>query len=383
MTARLLLKALLVHNGRIGVALASLAVGAAVVSALCGLYLDISIKMSEELRAYGANFILSPVPQEDAGDDAGDGAQGLPLGRLTAALQEIPAERLVGASPFLHGLARLDLGNAVIVGVDFAGLRALSPYWQVEGTWVGVSFDTRNAMVGRHLADTMELGVGDTVTIQDRALARRAEVTIRGIVDTGGREDDQLFVGLEVAGAVLGLEDRADFIMASVVAEGAEADALAAAVSAADPAVTGRPIRRISANDGEILDRIDGLMAVVAATILVITTLCVNATLTAMVAKRAPEIGLQKALGADDRAIVRQFLSETTILCVVGVTAGLILGYGLAQILGQAVFGSWVAFRPVVVPVTLGVSLAAALIAAVLPVRGAVRVAPARVLRGE
>jgi putative ABC transport system permease protein len=124
-------------------------------------------------------------------------------------------------------------------------------------------------------------------------------------------------------------------------------------------------------------------MALVAAIILIISTLCVNATLTAMVAERTQEIGLQKALGASNRAIVAQFMSETAIIALAGVLLGMALGVALAQVLGQAIFNAWVTFRPVVLPLTVGVSLLAALTAAVLPLRGAVAVVPARVLRGE
>ncbi len=102
-----------------------------------------------------------------------------------------------------------------------------------------------------------------------------------------------------------------------------------------------------------------------------------------MVVERAPEIGLQKALGATHKAIVRQFLSETVLLCVAGVVRGLVFGFAFSQLLGQAVFNSWVTFRPLVAPVTIGLSLAAAVIAAVVPIRRAIAVVPARVLKGE
>ena len=171
--------------------------------------------------------------------------------------------------------------------------------------------------------------------------------------------------------------------MFSIIAEGAEADALAADLNRSFSGIEAKPIRKISQSDGQILDKIDGLMALVAGIILIITTLCVNATLTAMVARRAPEIGLQKALGAGNSAVAAQFLFETAVICLAGVLAGLLLGGGLAQILGQAVFGGWVTFRPVVAPLTLGISLVAALTAAIVPIRGAVRIVPARVLRGE
>ena len=171
--------------------------------------------------------------------------------------------------------------------------------------------------------------------------------------------------------------------MLSIVARGAEADALARELNRSFDGIEAKPIRKISDSDGQILGKIEALMALVAAIILIISTLCVNATLTAMVAERTREIGLQKALGASNRAIVAQFTAETGLIALAGVVLGMALGIGLAQLLGQAIFNTWVTFRPLVLPLTVGVSLMAALAAAVLPLRGAVAVVPARVLRGE
>lgn len=371
----LLWRSLTVRAGRVGVAFAALAVGAAVVSALLCLYLDIKVKMAEELRAYGANFVV--------GAPAGGEERGIDQASLRQAIAAVPADRLVGASPVLYGVVRLDQGNAVVAGVDFPGLRKVSPYWQVEGGWIGVSFDERNAMIGRKLAEAMEIRLGDTLDVLGEATATRARLTVKGIVDTGGAEDEQMFVALSLAQRLLGMPGRADFALLSVTVDGAAADSLAAAIGAAAPGVEARPVRKISESDGLILEKIDGLMAVVAAFILVMTTLCVNATLTAMVSERAPEIGLEKALGAGDRAIVAQFVGETVVIGIAGTLVGVMLGFGLAQVLGQAVFGGWVGFRVAVIPVTLAASLLTALAAAAVPVRRAVRIAPARVLRGE
>ncbi len=376
MFLRLVFKALTVRNGQVLVALASITVGAAVVSALMSLYLDVKIKMSEELRTFGANFY---VGQDASGGDE----RGIPEPMLARIIAALPAGKLVGASSYLYGVARLDLGNAVVVGVDFAGLRRIAPYWQVEGDWVAVGFDDRNAMVGRRLAEAMELKVGQPVNIVNRDRTVQVRVTVKGIIDTGDAEDEQMFINLPLAQRLFGMPGRIDLAMFSIIAEGAEADALAADLNRSFSGIEAKPIRKISQSDGQILDKIDGLMALVAGIILIITTLCVNATLTAMVARRAPEIGLQKALGAGNSAVAAQFLFETAVICLAGVLAGLLLGGGLAQILGQAVFGGWVTFRPVVAPLTLGISLVAALTAAIVPIRGAVRIVPARVLRGE
>ncbi|MFA5810581.1 MAG: FtsX-like permease family protein, partial [Thermoleophilia bacterium] len=110
---------------------------------------------------------------------------------------------------------------------------------------------------------------------------------------------------------------------------------------------------------------------------------CVMTTLMAIVSERTREIGLMKAIGADDRSIVLQFLAEILIIGLSGVAAGLVVGFILAQLLGQAVFGSFISFRMIVLPVTLIPSVIASLLAAALPVRMAVRVVPAQVLKEE
>ncbi|MGZ8372800.1 MAG: ABC transporter permease [Rhodoplanes sp.] len=375
MFARILFKALTMRTGRVAVALAAIMVGATVVSALTNLYFDISIKMSEELRTYGANFFIGPATQKRE--------SGIDQAVYDAILERIPGDRLVGASPYLYGLVHLDRGDAVLAGVSFDGLRRIAPYWQVTGAWIGVDFDDRNCMIGTRLAAALGVKVGDFIQINNRDGATQTRVRVKGIVETGKGEDEQIFVNLPLAQTILGMDRRTDFAMLSIVARGGEADALARELNQSFEGVEAKPIRKISESDGQILGKIDGLMALVAAIILIISTLCVNATLTAMVAERTQEIGLQKALGASNRAIVAQFLSETAIIALAGVLLGMALGVALAQVLGQAIFNAWVTFRPVVLPLTVGVSLLAALTAAVLPLRGAVAVVPARVLRGE
>ena len=372
---RMLVKALTVRKGRTAIAVASIMVGAAVVFALTSLYLDISRKMSEELRAYGANFFVGPA--------ASSPDRRFDLATYRKIVASIPGDKLAGASPFLYGVVRLDLGNAVLAGVDFSGLKAISPYWQPEGGWITVDFDERNCIVGRSLAEKMELTVGKTVTVFNRDKTFRTELRVKGIVETGEAADEQMFVNMSLAKKIFGTGGRIDLVMLSVVAEGTEADALAARINSQFPGVEAKPIRKISQSDGRILDKIEGFMALVAAIILVITTLCVNAILSAMVVERTPEIGLMKALGADDRAIVFQFLAETVLICLVGVGLGLLVGFALAQVLGQTVFSAWVSLRPLVVPLTVGISLVAAIAAAVIPIRSAIGIVPARVLKGE
>lgn len=375
MFARILFASLKVRKSRVSIAFFSIMIGAAVITALSCVYFDISSKMSRELRAYGANFFIGPR-------DASSGSAASER-QLADALSLVPADKLIGASPYLYGVVRLDLGSAILAGVDFAGLRRLSPYWQVDGRWIAVDFDDRSCMIGRSLAKKMELKAGDSVTVMKNETGFHRKLRIKGIAETGQAEDEQIFVNLALAGEILGRRGSADHVMASVVSEGLDIDALAARMRARIPTLDARPIRKISYSEGRILEKIKGLMALIALIVLTVTTLCVMTTLIAIVAERTREIGLMKAIGADDRVLAVQFLSEALLIAVAGIAAGLALGFVLAQFLGHAVFGSSISFRAAVLPVTTVLSLLASLIAVALPLKMAVGIAPARVLKEE
>jgi len=375
MFLQILFKSLKVRKNRVSITFFSIMIGASIITALSSVYFDISAKMSRELRAYGANFFIGPkVTSASRTAEASIIEESVAL---------VPADKLIGVSPYIYGVVRLDLGNAVLAGVDFVGLKKLSPYWQVEGKWISVDFDEDSCMIGKTLAKNMELKVGDSVNVIRNETGFQKSLVIKGIAETGQAEDEQIFVNLALAGRILGQQGKVNHAMLSVVTEGTDIDALASRMEAKFPELDAKPIRKVSHSDGRILDKIKGLMAIIAVIILTVTTLCVMTTLIAIVSERSREIGLMKAIGADDRDIVRQFLSETLTIGIAGVTAGMVLGFLLAQLLGQAVFGSFISFRMVVLPVTLIPSIAASLLAAALPVRMAVRVVPAQVLKED
>lgn len=371
----ILFKSLKVRRNRVSITFFSIMTGAAIIAALSSVYFDISTKMSREMRVYGANFFIGPA--------ASSGSRIVESQLVDEAVRMVPPEKLIGASSYIYGVVRLDLGNAVLAGVDFPGLRRLSPYWQVEGKWIAVDFDEDSCMVGKTLAKNMELKLGSAVNVIKNEAGFQKTLTVKGIVETGQAEDEQIFVNLAPAGRILGMEGKVNHAMLSIVTEGTDIDGLAAQMESRFPGMDAKPIRKISYSEGRILEKIKGLMALVASIILIVTTLCVMTTLIAIVSERTREIGLMKAIGADDRGIVLQFLSETMIIGLAGAAAGMVIGFILAQILGQAVFASSISFRMIVLPVTLVPSLAASLLAAAIPVRMAVRVVPAQVLKEE
>ncbi|POP42648.1 ABC transporter permease [Superficieibacter electus] len=363
-------RALRLRLQRVSVVFAALMVGATIVTALSAVWFDINTKMSEELRTFGANFYIGP----------GHGS-GMPQEALQTILDQAPDGLVYGSSPWLYGMARTELEKVVMVGVWFESLQKLVPYWQVTGDWINVSFDDRNAMVGVKLAERLNVKPGDVITLVDHNA--RKKLVVKGIVESGDATDNMLIVSLDVAQAWLRQPGNISHGLLSVSNDVGQVERYAQRLQQQFPDLEVRPVRKVSASEGQVLDKIKGLMGLVSLVILALSSLCVNTTLMAIVSERSREFALQKALGSRNADIIRQMLLETGIIALAAVAAGWVLGYLLAQLLGLTVFNATISLRLPVLPITLILSLLVAALAAIVPVRRAVSVEPAKVLKGE
>ncbi|WP_313082964.1 FtsX-like permease family protein [Atlantibacter sp.] len=363
-------RALRLGMQRVSVVFAALTVGAAIVTALSAVWFDINAKMSEELRTFGANFYIGP----------GHG-KSMDQRELQPIIDDAPPGLINAASPMLYGMARTELEKVVVMGVWFESMPKLAPYWQVTGDWVGVNFDDRNAMAGVKVAERLNLKVGDSVTVITEDSKKK--LRIKGLVEAGDATDNMLIINVDLAQTLLHKTGELNHALLSVNNDLGQVDQYADTLQKQYPQLDIRPIRKVSASEGQVLDKIKGLMGLVSIVILALSSLCVNTTLMAIVGERAKEFALQKALGATHRDIIRQMLAETGLIALAAVACGWVLGYLLAQLLGTTVFNATIALRLPVLPITLILSLMVAAAAAIVPVRRAVSVEPAKVLKGE
>ena len=123
-------------------------------------------------------------------------------------------------------------------------------------------------------------------------------------------------------------------------------------------------------------------MGLVCIIILLLSSLCVNTSLTAMTHERRREFALQSALGASDRQITAQIVRETLTMTTLAIAIGLILGLILAQILGAVVFHASIAPRLPVFPLVIILSVAVAAAAVALPLKRVLALQAADILKG-
>ncbi len=98
--------------------------------------------------------------------------------------------------------------------------------------------------------------------------------------------------------------------------------------------------------------------------------------------ERKSEIGLRRALGATRRDIATLFVSESLLLCILGGTVGVAVGFGLAQLIGS--LAQWtVIYHTWSIPLGIIVSAIVGLIFGTVPALRAAQQDPVLALRSQ
>jgi putative ABC transport system permease protein len=216
----------------------------------------------------------------------------------------------------------------------------------------------------------------------DASKPNTVRYTVTGILTTGGEEEGYVFMSLEDMETLTG-EDKLDVAELSVSAEEEQLNACAEAITQSGEGVKARLVKRVTKSETAVLGKLQALVFLVTVVVLLLTMICVSTTMMAVVSERRREIGLRKALGASDNSIRVEFLGEGVFLGILGGVLGAILGFVFAQVVSVNVFGSSITFQPLLLPVTVIVSVAIAAVSCLAPIKRAVAIDPAIVLKGE
>jgi len=259
------------------------------------------------------------------------------------------------------------------------------------------------AFLGQFIGKTLPLETGKdvdaltgaTVTseavVQAMNTARAAETaakpqtmnfTVTGVLTTGGEEEDYVFLSLDDMKTLTG-SGQLDVAELSVSASAEQLEAYAEAINQGSDTARARLVKRVTRSEASVLEKLTALVFLVTLVVLLLTMICVSTTMMAVVSERRREIGLRKALGASDGSIRAEFLGEGMFLGLLGGVMGGILGFVFAQVVSVNVFGSSITFQPLLLPVTIIVSMLIAALSCLLPIKRAVAIDPAIVLKGE
>ncbi|SHI48889.1 ABC transporter permease [Propionispora hippei] len=367
----LVVNALLRRRSRMLIALLAVAVGATIISGMITVYNEVPQQLGREFRAYGANLLLLPGQDQTV----------LPEATVQEVGKLLNGYEIVGMAPFLYERVKINEKPVFTGGTNFSTLRKVSPYWQINGTWPEPG--KQEILIGDEIAQQMGIKPGQTVLVNGGAELPEVQMVVSGIVHTGGKEEQFAFMELSLLQKLLQKPQQISLVQLSVVADGAGLASIQQEIRQKIPAVEPQLVQQIASSEETVLSKLQALVLLVTAVVLLLTLICVATTMMAVVTERRKEIGLKKALGAENRHIILEFLGEGCVLGLFGGMLGSGLGYLFAQSVSLQVFNRSIAFVPLIAVLSVLLSIAVTGAASLLPVRIATNVEPATVLRGE
>ena len=423
---RMLLSAVFRRRSRAVMAVVASLVGAATLFCLAMICIAVPQQMNQEMRAYGANLIVTPLA------DSENGKSGIDDAMVEHTTEMVSAKGSEKHATYRYENVRVNAAPYVMAGVNPAQVRNLNHHWVVDGSWPS----TGKVLVGRDVADAMGLKVGGSITIGYRASDNAAssgqasqpgtdgtdgtaqsgtggtsdgqtssgstgaqqtqnghvssdimdtsgtEFRVAGIVDTGGSEDSIIYA---LAGDVDKLTGSTRGV--DVIEYSSGASDLTALVNSINDMtsmhVKAQQVTKITASDTRVITMLQTLFWIVSLVVLVFTLVGVCTTISSIVSQRRNEIGLRKALGASSHAIGVEFYVESAVYGLLGGLLGTVTGYGMARWLCATVFERSIGFNWWLAVVSVVFSALVAVVASIPPVHRATRIDPAVVLREE
>lgn len=348
----------------------ALFIGTAVSAAFLNLSFDITTKLHHELKVYGANFVIAPNTNTT-----------LTTARYAAALEQIPKQSLKASSPFLFGSLSLESNSAVVAGVDLASLKAIQPFLQATAGHFGESvFKPDSIFVGAELAKMLELKPLQKLTITDPKTLNAQNFVVQGILTSGGAFDSIALIPIESMQKLLET-DMLHYVQAVLYGDTESIQALSERLS--DENIIAKPIMQVASSEGAILGKMQSLMVLICVVILLIASLSVNSTLSAIIFARKKQIALHLSLGARSSDILKMLGVEVAVMCFVAIILGAICGFGLANFLGWVIFDSSVTFRLLPFALAIIVGLAFSFVSAYYPLKKALKINITTNLKGE
>jgi putative ABC transport system permease protein len=327
----------------IGVAavIAMVSVGRGAEATITGSIQDIGVNLLFVFRG-GAEDVRNPKP--------------ITIGDAEAIADPFQSPNVAAVAPVLTGSAKVAYGgestNTQIFGVTPAYEQVRNEKL-VEGEFINEAHILGRAsvvVIGTDVADKLfgrkEGLTGETIRVEGQPFR-----IIGVLAEKGGsafsNEDDRLLLPMTTAQARLirrSTSDRVDLILAQAVS----AESVPQASIEIAQVLRTRHRTAIGADDFTVLTQQDFLTTAstitnvltiflggIAAISLLVGGIGIMNIMLVSVTERTREIGLRKAVGAHKRDILVQFLTESSVLSMIGGLVGIFLGWVISYVVGR------------------------------------------------
>jgi putative ABC transport system permease protein len=336
--------------------------------------------IQDKLDRFGANILVAPRAEEVSlgfGDIALGGAQ---VARATlsaddrARIESIPMrDRLAQVVPYLLHAADASGKELVWMGVPSDRISVARPWWKFRGSTPGSGGEV---LLGSEAAAILDKGPGGTVS------SGRRTFRVSGVLAPTGEKEDAMVIGdLRAVQELAGSPKAVSYIEVAAHCKDCPVDEIVAEISGAVPGAKVTAIRQVVESRREAVDQFRKLGVGVTAIVLAIAGLVVFVTVMGNVQERTREIGVLRAVGFRQRAILSLLFWETGWIAFLSSACGVAAGVSVS-LLSAPLFGvEGAGFSPGIAATGLAAGTALGLLGSVPPARKAAALCPTEAIR--
>lgn len=397
---------------RSGLTVLGIVIGVAAVIAMLAVGNGAQASITGSITSIGTNLLFvfrgSPESQQQRRGGSGNNDRPLTLADAEAISDPFAAPSVAVVAPAIQGNATLSFGgensSTTISGVtpEYAVVRNLQ---LAEGEFINQEHmlgrmsvvvlgpEAADALFGRH-----DGVVGETIRIEGQPFRVIGVLVARG-GGAFGSEDGEAYLPFTTAQARLlkrSSRDKVDILFVQAIT----AESVPQAAEEITNILRQRHRTPIGDDDFTVFTQQDflqtfqaitGVLTVflggIAGISLLVGGIGIMNIMLVSVTERTREIGLRKALGARKRDILIQFLTESSLLSLIGGIIGIMFGWLISFAVGQIAAASGTAFIPIVgadaVALATIFSAAVGLFFGIYPANRAANLEPVEALRYE
>ncbi len=313
--------------------------------------------------------------------------------RIAEAVREFP--NVVGVSAVLRGNVQFTSSfkteDAQVLGINLEDHVRVSKLAEqiTSGDLDNFRSATGGALVGRVLADRLQVTVGDSFSVTARGQSRRLKVS--AIFETGYREVDKsnVYVLLPEARSLLRRPSGASYLQVGL------RDSARAPLDA-------QRMKQILEHDAkpwqerektwlEVFRALSVSTGITVSVFTLIASLAMFNTLAMIVLEKTKDIAILRSMGYERRDITRIFLWQAVIVLAIGAAAGAAFGRVVTWLVGQMplhITGIFKTDRFIVIVdpnhyfAAIATAVVMVMIASLIPARRAARLEPGEIVRG-
>jgi putative ABC transport system permease protein len=360
---------------RSGLTVLGIVIGVAAVIAMLAVGNGAQASITGSISSIGTNllFVFSGSPEQQEGPGgpvrSGRNERPLTLADADALADPLSVPSVLAVAPALQGGGTVafagENSSTTINGVTpaYYAVRNLEiaegEFLNEEHSLGRMSVVVLGPETAENLFGHADGVVGETIRIEGQPFRVIGVLVAKG-GGAFGSEDNGVYIPFSTAQARLikrGTRDQVDIIFAQAVS----AEAVPMAVDEISNIIRTRHRTDIGADDFTVFTQQDFLSTFAAITgvltiflggiagiSLLVGGIGIMNIMLVSVTERTREIGLRKALGARKRDILLQFLTESSLLSVIGGIIGIILGWLISFIVGQVAVATGTDFTPIV-----------------------------------